>query len=581
VDLLLNNIEHQPKYFSLISKRDRRGFTCVHWSAIKGDLETLSLFPEGLDGRDIIGLTPCFWAVLRGKRACVSSLIANQVEINHPDFDQGKSSILFPMAQSFLTEVGSSLFSDATIVIEGRSIPVHKVMLYRCFRRFLSMDNRHQTIIVQNQSYNAFMDFCTYLYTGLLPENDVQLLQLREAAVAYGLPGLCQNCENALLNKGKCMCLSSLPMHMATALAKSIYSDVTILVEGKAFRLHRFILYCRSVFFQRLLGRPPIAPPPPPVYIPSRTSMEKFSRSLSSASLFSALARLEHNRNPRSSPSMEDSMMPPSPPPSPAIPPLAYGIGSSLSVSFSSGQLSSFLEPDSDSRNLSESPAVIDLPNVSKRLFPHVLDYLYTDSLRKVDLLMNEELQQLWELAKQLELEGLMRICEYHLFERVNDTEIVDIFYLAESSEMHLLHKACLDYMAKGYKKSGKGGLRLDGLASHLLDEVRRRKKELKKQQGLEEKEKKKLERILKKIQRSSLKTNAKNSPTSPAAILSTSPTTLFASSPPPSISNAPSISHAKTLLAPSTPLSFFSKRAPLESKPYHPKLVRRNSAEW
>jgi hypothetical protein len=49
LDLLLNVIERNPKYFSLIDKVDKLGCTCIHWAAIKGDLECLKLFPDFLD----------------------------------------------------------------------------------------------------------------------------------------------------------------------------------------------------------------------------------------------------------------------------------------------------------------------------------------------------------------------------------------------------------------------------------------------------------------------------------------------------------------------------------------------------
>lgn len=91
-DLLLSSIEHQPKYFFLVGKQDCRGFTCVHWSAVKGDHETLSLFPEAFDVRDHIRLSPCLWAALKGNRICAHYLINKGAQLEHPDFDNGKSS---------------------------------------------------------------------------------------------------------------------------------------------------------------------------------------------------------------------------------------------------------------------------------------------------------------------------------------------------------------------------------------------------------------------------------------------------------------------------------------------------------
>jgi len=159
---------------------------------------------------------------------------------------------------------------------------------------------------------------------------------------------------------------------------------------------------------------------------------------------------------------------------------------------------------------------------------------------------------------------------EYYLYERVNEQEIMNIFQLTENSEMRLLRKACLDYMATDFKRFAKL-VNTDQLEHWHLEEVKKRKKEMKKEQVSEEKSRKKLEKTMKKMQKKNLRLSGHVN-TSVLAIAARKALAMEESS--------DAFENWEATVVP-TPQSFFSKREPLESRPSKPKLVRRNSAKW
>lgn len=86
LDSLLSFIERNIKHFNLITKKDKRGFTCIHWAALQGDIDCLKHFPEFLDIPDNVGFSPLHWAALNGHRHCVHYLLSKQVTLNHVDY---------------------------------------------------------------------------------------------------------------------------------------------------------------------------------------------------------------------------------------------------------------------------------------------------------------------------------------------------------------------------------------------------------------------------------------------------------------------------------------------------------------
>eukprot|EP00027_Filamoeba_sp_ATCC50430_P008172 CAMPEP_0168554264 /NCGR_PEP_ID=MMETSP0413-20121227/7684_1 /TAXON_ID=136452 /ORGANISM="Filamoeba nolandi, Strain NC-AS-23-1" /LENGTH=943 /DNA_ID=CAMNT_0008584987 /DNA_START=182 /DNA_END=3013 /DNA_ORIENTATION=+ len=491
VDLLLTTVEKNPKTFHLIGDRDKHGFSCVHWAAIKGDFDSLKQFPEFLDVRDNIGLTPCMWAILNGNRACAAHLIAKDVDTSHPHFEEGKSNILYPMAQDLQVGVQSELFSDITITLEEteETFPGHKVMLYRCFRNFIKEGEDKIDIRLRNINTETFHHFCHYLYTGRIPSDDVAVRTLLEFANIYKFGVLRQICENALLSKGKHMRLSNLPQYLSTILDKELFVDCIALVENKVFRLHRFILYARCPYFRTLL---------------SAKYGSKSSESVNNGTAPNS----PHNNNG----------------------------GLSVNIFDSTSQTSN-------------TTTVIELHGIPKLVFHCVVDYLYSDTVRRVNSLEIEELKQLYDAAQKLSLPKLAEKVLYYLFQKVDDDNVTDVFLLTQNTDMVLLRKACVDYISSDYKKYKKIGT----LEPLHLEEIKKRKKELKKEMTNEEKERKLAEKNWKKIQKS-----AKSG----------------AFPPPP-------------MAVPPTPQSFFTKKAtalepiPPQPTPAKPSLIRRNSMHW
>jgi len=451
LDLLLNEIEKNPKFFSLIRNKDKRGFTCIHWAAITGDLACLSLFPEFLDIKDNAGLTPVFWAALKGHRNCVQYFLSKGVDLTHPHFDTNLgSTVTFPLAKDFSTMIGSKEFSDITIKVEGKPIPGHKVLISRCLGKYMktpnglpsrntsnnnlnqlltpgsptpnlrdsedSNNNNNspptpvspiQRIKIKNLATSTFMDFCTYIYAGKIPSDEAQIKELLKVANAYGLPILQQICENALIKRsGALGYLSTIPLHLASVLDKSLYCDCVIVVENKAFKLHKFVLSSRCAYFKQLF---------------------------------------EDHSN--------------------------------------------------------EETITLDSTQFAKDVFINVVDYLYTDTLRRVDTLLPTELKSVYECALILGLKALQKKCEYYLVEKINDETVSSIFLLTENTEMVTLRKACMDYIANDLKQFTKSGS-LENLGVDQLAELKKRQKESKKEKTTEEKEMKKAEKNAKKLQK-------------------------------------------------------------------------------
>eukprot|EP01119_Soliformovum_irregulare_P022068 TRINITY_DN7479_c0_g1_i1.p1 TRINITY_DN7479_c0_g1~~TRINITY_DN7479_c0_g1_i1.p1 ORF type:complete len:928 (+),score=256.21 TRINITY_DN7479_c0_g1_i1:59-2842(+) len=257
LDLLLNTIEKNTKHFKLIEKKDKHGFTCVHWAAIKGDIECLKLFPDLLDIPDNVGLTPLHWAIIKGNRACAHYLISKRVKITSPEFG-GESSIFHPMCDDFETAVDSPQYSDITLKVDGHVIHAHKAIIARCLKTFVKDNKETQRLKINNLPQTAVRDFCIYLYTGKIPSQEDRSRDLLKVSSVYGLPFLRQMCENEIINKGRNPPrISTLPLHLTSLLEKSTFSDCTFQVEGKNFKLHRIVLARRSQWFHELLEEDP------------------------------------------------------------------------------------------------------------------------------------------------------------------------------------------------------------------------------------------------------------------------------------------------------------------------------------
>lgn len=183
-------------------------------------------------------------------------------------------------------------------------------------------------------------------------------------------------------------------------LDKSYYSDCTVVVEGKAFHLHRFVLASRCTFFQ---------------------------------------------------------------------------------TEFATGKRE------------------IILHDISKKVFRGIIDYLYTDTVRRLDNMLEEDFVQLFAAAKTFfKLPELMKKCEYYIYQRVDISTVVSIFQMIQDLEMPILRRACLDYMASELKRLTKLG-HISTLSSAQLSELKKRKKEVKK--ALESEEKIQRKNTLKKIE--------------------------------------------------------------------------------
>jgi hypothetical protein len=92
-----------------------------------------------------------------------------------------------------------------------------------------------------------------------------------------------------------------------------------------------------------------------------------------------------------------------------------------------------------------------------------------------------------------------MEKCEYLLFEKVVAENVEEVFLLADSLQMELLKKGCMDYLAPDFKQLLRTG-GLSNLSPEQILKVKHRKKEAKKEASEEEKEKKKEKKTMKKI---------------------------------------------------------------------------------
>eukprot|EP01117_Protostelium_nocturnum_P003928 TRINITY_DN1519_c0_g2_i2.p1 TRINITY_DN1519_c0_g2~~TRINITY_DN1519_c0_g2_i2.p1 ORF type:complete len:986 (-),score=388.38 TRINITY_DN1519_c0_g2_i2:33-2990(-) len=470
LDLLFNSIQHQIQAnggknrelaFALLQKKDKHGFTCVHYSAIRGDIESLKQFPDFLNARDNIGTSPCNWSVVKGNKACLLYLISKDSSLlQGKDEDGPTPENLFPFSKELGPAIESSLFCDLSVIVEGSTVNAHKIVLYRCFRNQIKDNGNHQTLTMEpNIKKEPFLDLCKYLYTGEIPSEDSAISGLLEVANAFQFIMLKQICETAMLNKGKLLRVSTLPQYLGTILDKNLFSDVIVEVERRKFRLHRFVLGFRCIYLMDLL----------------KQSEQK---------------RVENNG------------------------------GKELE--------------NNERRDEMIEVLTIQVTEVPKDIFACVVDYLYTDVVRRIDTLSPDDIRILHKVSKKFGLAKLTRKCEFYLFERIDDDNVADIYGQTDPNEMPLLRKGCIDYLAVDLKRMIKSG-RLDDLSSSQMDELKRRKKELGKE-GLDPSSKKK----------------AKKS-------------TSFTKEPE------------------TTPEVFFSKRTPMNPMTFaqRPSLERRNSMKW
>jgi len=150
-----------------------------------------------------------------------------------------------------------------------------------------------------------------------------------------------------------------------------------------------------------------------------------------------------------------------------------------------------------------EDVSQIHLDGISKTIFRALMDYIYTDTLRRLDAMLNDELVQLFESAQKYDVQNLMLKCEFYFFERISDETVTEIYLATESHSMPRLKKACLNFIASGLKGMKKKGNSLRGssskangitssLSNEHINEVKKHLKESKKLREAEEKLKKK-----------------------------------------------------------------------------------------
>ncbi|PRP79980.1 ankyrin repeat protein [Planoprotostelium fungivorum] len=424
VDLLMVNIEAQSRtrnvVFSVLDKRDKRGFSAAHYAAIR--------FPDFLNLKDHLGLTPCLWALSKGNKSCLLYLISkDQSMLSLIDRDN-----LFPFSIELSVAIKNPEFSDLKVYVEGTLVPAHRIVLYRCFRTQIKDDEPVQTLELDPRiKMDPFMDLCSYLYTGRVPTGDAQLRGLLEVSniLQFGL--LRQICETALLSKGKLLRVSTLPQYLGTILDKGIFVDIEVTVERKKFRLHQFVLAfrCKYLYDQLKKNGKKV----------EDNTLDSKLRSASNSSV---------NQNSIDS----------------------YSSSENIRYDFLNEQ------------NNHRSPGVtLELLEVTRLSFACIVDFLYTDVVRRIESLIPEDLKNLHRTAIQFGLPRLARKCELYLYERINDGNCVDIYHLADEKTMPTLHRGCVDFIASDYKRTLKSR-GLEGLSGSQHDELRKRYKEMKKE---------------------------------------------------------------------------------------------------
>lgn len=157
------------------------------------------------------------------------------------------------MAKDFANKMNNKETSDVTIRVEKTSIYCHKVILSRCEKLFQKTGGHPNKIKITHFKKTEVLDFCDYLYTGKLPQEDERLKNLLTVAHTYSFPFLRQLCEYELINRKPMPRISTLPIHLGSILESGLYYDCTFLVDHKKFKLHKFVLSNRCEFFKMLL----------------------------------------------------------------------------------------------------------------------------------------------------------------------------------------------------------------------------------------------------------------------------------------------------------------------------------------
>src|SRR4051812_15893245 len=78
------------------------------------------------------------------------------------------------------------------LLLAGISIYGHKVILSRCWKTFIKDNGEKQRLKLNNNKRQEVLDFCYYLYTGKVSEDEEKLKSLLAMANSYSLPFLRQ-----------------------------------------------------------------------------------------------------------------------------------------------------------------------------------------------------------------------------------------------------------------------------------------------------------------------------------------------------------------------------------------------------
>ena len=100
--------------------------------------------------------------------------------------------------------VGSSKYSDVTVIVEGKAIHSHKFILSRSkyFEAMFSgnmIESSSKEISISNLSFKAFWEVLKYLYTDMIENNPENALEILEAADLLCLDRLKKICEQNIL----------------------------------------------------------------------------------------------------------------------------------------------------------------------------------------------------------------------------------------------------------------------------------------------------------------------------------------------------------------------------------------------
>lgn len=381
--LLMGVLRRQPSNFSIISKKDNKGFTPIHYAALQSSIGCLQMFPHFAELEDNIGLSPIFWSSLKGHRVATHHLLAQKVGCVHPQFGD----VHYPMGNDFEAPLFSERFSDLKIIVHNQKLPVHRVLLGRCLPQY-SMGFETEVALQQEVDERQVKEFLKFIYTGKIPESIEEKNTLRDIACIFGIPLLQSLLETAILT-GQVDRTSNLTLYLGDILTTGKYSDVLINVEGKGFLAHRIVLSCRSAYFHELFDK---------------------------------------NPNER----------------------------------------------------------VFNIPSgISKAMFSILLEYMYTDSIKKASGMTTETLFEVWELAKAFNLPALAFRCELFLYEKISPENVESIYLLSENNDMPTLKEGVIEYLLQSYKNLKKGNF-LDQLATpehskSLEKKIKKREKEEKK----------------------------------------------------------------------------------------------------